>query len=100
MKTMTEELKGFVEGNVKLIVDHPLDIKVDVNISTKAVIINIKTNEKDIGKLIGKYGRTIESLKTLSLAVKNTKFPHDQRKVMIEVLEEENSDYRDKFSKI
>ena len=63
------------------------------SISTKTVIVQIKVEKTDCGKIIGKHGRTIESLKVICLAAKNTQFPNDSRRVVLEVLEDENTDF-------
>jgi predicted RNA-binding protein YlqC (UPF0109 family) len=93
MNEMSALLKNFVENTTALIVDNPDDIQVIASVSTKAIIIQIKVDKSDCGKIIGKHGRTIESMKVLCLAVKNTKFPEDSRRVMLEVLEDENSEF-------
>jgi hypothetical protein len=93
MKSIAEMLQEFIANTVKLMVDRPDDINVDVSISTKNVIVQIQVHKSDCGKIIGKKGRTIESLKIISAAVKNTNFPRDARLVSIEVLEDENDNY-------
>jgi predicted RNA-binding protein YlqC (UPF0109 family) len=93
MKSIVEMLGEFIANTVKLMVDRPKDVKVDVSISTKNVIVQIQVHKTDCGKIIGKKGRTIESLKIITSAVKNTNFPSDARLVNIEVLEDENDSY-------
>lgn len=93
MKSMSELLQEYIVNTVKLIVDRPDDVDVNVSISTKNVIVQIQVHKTDCGKIIGKKGRTIESLKILSSAIKNTNFPRDARLVSIEVLEDENDSY-------
>ena len=93
MKSIVELITEFIESTVKLIVDRPSDVDVNVSISTKNVIVQIQVHKTDCGKIIGKKGRTIESLKIICSAVKNTNFPQDTRLVNIEVLEDENDSY-------
>ena len=93
MKNITELMCDFVETNTKLLVDNPDDVNIKVSISTKSVIIQIKTAQEDCGKIIGKKGRTVESLKILTLAVKNTHFPEDTRKITVEIIEDEDSNF-------
>lgn len=93
MSGMTELLKNYVEETTKKIVDIPEEVKVNISVSTKAIIIQIEVNARDCGKIIGKRGKTIDSLKVLCLAMKNTNYPSDSRRIMLEVLEDENSDY-------
>jgi len=93
MKSMSQLLEDFVLYNVEKIVDFSENVKVKISISTKAIIIQLEVNTSDFGKVIGKKGRTIDALKVLCLAVKNTKFPSDSRRVLLEVIEDENSSF-------
>ena len=93
MTGITDLLNKYVEETTKKIVDYPNDTVVNISISTKAVIIQIKVNQKDCGKIIGKGGRTIDALKVLCLAIKNTNYPEDSRRILLEVLEDENTSF-------
>ena len=93
MQGMTDLLKEVVEYNTKNIVDKPEEVKVNASVSTKAIIVQIEVDNRDCGKIIGKRGRTIDSLKVICLATKNTNFPEDSRRVMLEVLEDENTSF-------
>jgi hypothetical protein len=93
MGDMSVLLKSYVEETKKAVVDKPEIVEVSAAVSTKAIIIQVKVDQSDCGKIIGKRGRTIDALKVLCLAIKNTNFPNDSRRVMLEVLEDENSSY-------
>jgi predicted RNA-binding protein YlqC (UPF0109 family) len=93
MSGMSDMLKDYVEDTTKQIVDEPEEVKVDSTISTKAVIIQIQVSKSDCGKIIGRKGRTIDALKVICLAIKNTNFPNDSRRILLEVLEDENSSF-------
>lgn len=93
MSGMSDILQNFVEETTKQIVDTPDDVYVNSSISTKAVILQIKVAQTDCGKIIGKRGRTIDSMKILCLAIKNTNFPEDSRRVLLEVLEDEDTSF-------
>ena len=93
MANMSDMLNDFVKNTTEKIVDKPEEVEVNSTVSTKAVIIQVRVNDRDCGKIIGRRGRTIEALKVLCLAIKNTQFPNDSRRVMLEVLEDENSQY-------
>ena len=92
---MSEILQDYVESTIKKIVDSPEDVKITTTVSTKSVIVQIKSDQEDLGKIIGKKGRTIESLKVLTLAIKNTQFPRDTRRVVLEIIEDEDSSFLD-----
>lgn len=94
MSNIVDALKDYTEMTITQLVDFKEDVNVNVSISTKAVIVQIKVEKSDCGKVIGRKGRTVDALKVLCLAIKNTKFPSDSRKVILEVLEDENSDFK------
>jgi len=57
---------NFVSEYAKLLVSHPEDISVSVkNLEEKYDEITIVANSEDVGKLIGKEGRMINSIKTV-----------------------------------
>ena len=93
MASMSDMLNDFVKNTTQQIVDKPDDVEVNATISTKAVIIQVRVHDNDCGKIIGRRGRTIDALKVLCLAIKNTQFPNDSRRVMLEVLEDENTQF-------
>lgn len=93
MSGISDLLNSNVENLTKQIVDNPEEVFVSSAVSTKAVIIQIKVSRRDCGKIIGKKGRTIDAMKVLCLAIKNTNFPEDSRRIMLEVLEDENSEF-------
>ena len=93
MSGMSDILQNFVEVTTKQIVDSPDDVCINSSVSTKAVILQIKVAQTDCGKIIGKRGRTIDSMKVLCLAIKNTNFPEDSRRVLLEVLEDEDTSF-------
>jgi hypothetical protein len=91
---MIDILKSYLESTIKMIVDNPEEVKVEINTSTKTILVQIKTSKSDFGKVIGRKGKTIESLKTISCAIKNTKFHDDVRSVVLEILEDEVSSFK------
>ena len=68
-------MEKLVEYIVKNLVDHPEEVEVTSKNDKNAVIINVKTNEDDIGKVIGKNGRIISSIRTIvkNMSVKSNK---------------------------
>lgn len=93
MGEMSDLLKDYVEETTKKVVDKPEAVDVMVGVSTKAIIIQVKVDSSDCGKIIGKQGRTVDALKVLCLAIKNTNYPEDSRRVLLEVLEDENNSF-------
>ena len=68
-------MEKLVEYIVKSLVDHPEEVEVSSHKDKDAVIIDVKTNEDDIGKVIGKNGRIISSIRTIvkNMSIKSNK---------------------------
>ncbi|MCX6356509.1 MAG: KH domain-containing protein [Candidatus Aureabacteria bacterium] len=58
-------MKEFIEYVVKALVDNPNEVSVTQIDGEKTVIFELRCNESDIGKVIGKQGRTIKAIRTL-----------------------------------
>ena len=91
--SISETMKNFIEGIVKGIVDKPNEIEIEVSSTTKAILIQIKSAKEDIGKIIGRHGRTIDALKLITTVVKNTQFLGDTKEIFIEIIEDEQSTF-------
>jgi predicted RNA-binding protein YlqC (UPF0109 family) len=78
-------MKAFIEYVAKALVDHPEEVDVREIDSERAVIFERRLNQADIGKVIGKSGRTITAIRTLltSAAAKQGK------RAMLEIIEPE-----------
>ena len=55
----------FLEYVVKSIVDHPGEVQVDRRVDEMGVLLELKVNPEDMGKIIGKDGRTAKAIRTL-----------------------------------
>ncbi|MFA6492566.1 MAG: KH domain-containing protein [Patescibacteria group bacterium] len=62
---MAEADKEFVDNVVKAIVDHPDDVKTKRSVDEMGVLIELSVHPEDMGKIIGKEGRTAKSIRTL-----------------------------------
>jgi len=60
-----EKDQEFVEYILKAIVDNPNDVKTDRKVDEMGVLISAKVNPEDVGKVIGKKGQTINSIRTV-----------------------------------
>ena len=91
---MTDLLKSYLESTIRMMVDIPDEVKIEVSTTTKTILVQIKTAKSDFGKIIGRKGKSIEALKIITCAVKNTKFRDDARSVVLEILEDETSGFK------
>jgi predicted RNA-binding protein YlqC (UPF0109 family) len=67
--------KDLVEYIVKSLVDDPASVEVKVIEGEKSTILELRTAEADIGKVIGKHGRIVKAIRTVlqALASKSDK---------------------------
>ncbi len=57
-----------VEMLIKALVDEPDEVQVTENKGEKTLVIEARVAKKDMGKVIGRSGRTIDSLRTIVAA--------------------------------
>ena len=57
--------RDFVDFVVKAIVDNPDEVEVTQSVDDLGVLITLKVNKADMGKIIGKGGQTAKSLRIL-----------------------------------
>jgi len=58
-------MKALLEYIVKAIVDSPDEVNINEVLGEKSVVFEIKVAQADIGKVIGRNGRIINSIRTL-----------------------------------
>jgi predicted RNA-binding protein YlqC (UPF0109 family) len=58
----SEDVLEFV---AKQLVDHPDDVRIDVDEDPRETVLELHVNQEDLGKVIGKRGRTAKALRTL-----------------------------------
>ncbi|MBN2683781.1 MAG: KH domain-containing protein [Pontiellaceae bacterium] len=76
-------MKQILESIIKSLVDVPNEVQVTEVNGEKTIIFELRCNAKDVGKIIGKSGKTVGAIRTLlnSMAAKQG------RKAMIEVVD-------------
>ena len=62
-------MKDFLEYIVKELVDNTLDVSVKVTESEDKTVYELKVDEKDLGKVIGKRGKNADAIRTLITAI-------------------------------
>ena len=55
----------FVEMIVKAIVENPDKVKTERSVDERGVLIELTVDPEDMGKIIGKEGKTAKSIRTL-----------------------------------
>ena len=63
--TEIDELKNLVQFIARALVDEPDEVTVDVVDGDDAVVLELTVAESDLGKVIGKDGRTARAMRAL-----------------------------------
>lgn len=77
-------MKEFVEYIVKNLVDSPDEVKISEIGGSQTLILELSVAQSDIGKIIGKRGKTINAIRTLLMSVAS----RNGIRVSLEILEE------------
>lgn len=62
-------MKEFVEYIAQHLVDHPECVALEVEEKDQKLIFKLKVGESDVGKIIGRSGKTASAIRTLLRAV-------------------------------
>lgn len=68
MSRDNQDIAGLVESVVKPLVDFEDDLEIVSREEAGVVVIEISVNPEDAGKVIGRQGRVIKSIRTLARA--------------------------------
>ena len=76
-------MKELVEVIAKSLVDYPDEVPVTETENDKAVVLELKVAQSDMGKVIGKQGRIAKAIRTV-VKVAASK---EDRKVIVEIMQ-------------
>jgi len=76
-------MKGLIEIIAKALVDHPDEVEVTEVEGEKTSVIELKVAKEDLGKVIGKQGRTARAMRTI-LSAASTKL---KKRSVLEIIE-------------
>jgi uncharacterized protein len=77
-------MKELVEFIAKTLVDHPEGVEVRSLAGSQGTILELRVNPQDLGKVIGRQGRTAKAVRTL-LSAAGTKA---HKRFTLEILED------------
>ena len=76
-------MKDLLETIVKPLVDNPDDVNITETERDDAVVLELRVNSADMGKVIGKQGRIAKAIRTVMRAASHK----DGKKVIVEIVE-------------
>ncbi len=74
-------MKALVEVITKALVDHPEEVVITEKNEGKAIVIEVKVAESDMGKVIGKQGRIAKAIR----AVVKAAAAKEDKKVIVDI---------------
>lgn len=77
------KVKELIEFIARALVDHPENVSVTELVGEKTAIFELRVHHDDLGKVIGKQGRTARALRTI-LTAASTKL---RKRSVLEILE-------------
>lgn len=80
---MSDVLKQLVDVMARALVDKPDEVEVTLVEGEQTTVVELKVAKEDLGKVIGKEGRTARSLRTI-LSAASTKI---RKRSVLEILE-------------
>ncbi len=78
-----QDMRELIEFLTKALVDQPEDVKIVEVAGEKTTVYELRVGEGDLGKVIGKHGRTIRAIRTI-LSAAATK---QNKRAVLEILE-------------
>ncbi|SFG10964.1 hypothetical protein SAMN04487761_10468 [Lachnospiraceae bacterium C7] len=76
-------MKELVEVIAKSLVDYPDDVQVTESENEKAIVLELRVSQSDMGKVIGKKGRIAKALRTVVKAAASK----EDKKVIVEIMQ-------------
>jgi predicted RNA-binding protein YlqC (UPF0109 family) len=61
-------MKELVEAIARALVDHPEDVRVNSVDGSQVSVLELRVHPEDLGKVIGRQGRTAKAIRTLLTA--------------------------------
>lgn len=79
--------KDLIEYIVMALVDNPENVEVREVIGEKVVVVELRVPDSELGKIIGRYGRTLKAIRNILY----TAGLKANKKVILELIEEQKS---------
>ena len=77
-------MKELLQFLAQSLVNHPEEVKVKDTQSENTLVLELRVAKEDLGRIIGKQGRTAKSIRTIL----NAAASRTNRKVVLDIIEE------------
>ena len=76
-------MKELVDGSAKSRVDYPDEVVVEEKENDRAIVVELRVAQSDMGKVIGKQGRIAKAIRSVVKAASS----QEEKKVVVEILQ-------------
>ena len=76
-------MKELIERIARALVDHPEEVTVTALEGNQATVLELKVAKEDIGKIIGKQGRTAQAIRTILSSVS----AKEKKRTVLEIMD-------------
>ena len=77
MAEQTEDIVGLVDAVVRPLIEFPDDLRIEASEAEDgSILVEVHVNEEDAGKVIGRQGRVIKAVRTLTRAAASRTATH------------------------
>jgi predicted RNA-binding protein YlqC (UPF0109 family) len=77
-------MKEFIEFIAKHLVDNPDSVEIDESVQEdKKIVLSLRVKADDVGKVIGKQGKTAQAMRTLLTAIA----AKDGKRAILEIID-------------
>ena len=84
MATQTEDIAGLVQSVIRPLIDHEDDLVIDARETEDgSIFVEVRVNEEDAGKVIGRQGRIAKEIRTIIKAVSQ----RDGKRVTVDIVD-------------
>ena len=84
MAEQTEDIVGLVESVVRPLIEFPDELQIEASDAEDgSILVELRVNEKDAGKVIGRQGRIAKEIRTIIKAVSQ----RDGKRVTVDIVD-------------
>lgn len=77
-------MKQLIEDIVKPLVDHPDDVRVEIDENASRIVYKLSVNQEDTGKVIGKQGRVAKAIRSIVYSAAGN---HHKKKTYVDIVD-------------
>jgi predicted RNA-binding protein YlqC (UPF0109 family) len=76
-------MKQLIETIVKPLVDHPDEVRIEIDENVNRIVYKLSVHSEDMGKVIGKQGRVAKAIRTIVYSAASS---HHKKKTYVDIL--------------